>query len=227
MRKKLVSIRVIVGWSILAALGVAARVLGDWYPAPALAGLIVVAVLPMVVVLIRRERAHRWMNRWAETVGWTEIDRDSRDWPWRGLNPSGEALVKRAWTHEVDGYPVTAGEVGWSGGAFAGAVLLREGRGIFVVVRLPLPAPPMAMRLPYEFVGDSQRLNQPALRQAYLDGKIPPWTARGDEMFTIESQDAWITPDATDCAVRRALRVVQLLDLGPDVSSVPTGHFPP
>jgi hypothetical protein len=219
-------LRRIAVWLFLVAAGVAVRVAGDWYPAPALAGLIGVTLVGIVVVLIGRYRANRRMKRWSAEAGWHVIDRNSRDWPWQGLNLNGEALVKRAWTMECDGFPVTAGDVRWSGGAFAGAVLAREGRGIFVVVRLPLPTPGMAMRLPYQFIGDSHRLESLALREAYLKGEIPPWTASGNQLFTVEEHPGWTTPHAIEHAIRRALRVVQLLDLGPDVSNCPTNGLP-
>jgi hypothetical protein len=217
--------RRIFGWLLLAVVGVATRVLGDWYPGPASAGLIGVGLVFIAVVLIGRCRARRRMVRWSAKAGWSRVDRNGRDWPWQGLALNGEVLVGRVWTKECDGFPVIAGDLRWSGGAFAGAVLARAGRGTFVVVRLPLPTPAMAMRLPYRFVGDSHRLESPALREAYLDGEIPPWTASGDHLFTVEEHVGWITPDAIDHAVRRALRVVQLLDLGPDISSFPASDL--
>jgi hypothetical protein len=202
-------VRRIAVWLLLVVANVAAEMAIRWYPGKTLAGLIGAAGLGITVVLILRYRAHRRMVR----PDWTLLDTDERRWPWEGLNPNGEALVKRAWTGECDGFPITAGEVKWSGGAFAGAVVARGGKGIFVVVELPLPTPGMAMRLPYQFIGDSPRLESPALRAAFREGEIPPWTASGNELFTVEEHLRWITPDAMDRTIRRAVRVVRLLDL--------------
>lgn len=161
------------------------------------------------------------MTSWSADVGWSAVGRTGRNWPWQGLLLEGEALVERAWTGERDGFPVTVGQVRWSGCAFAGAVLTGRGKGVFVVVRLPLPVPGMAMRFPYRFIGDSHRLESPALGEAFGKGEIPPWTVSGDQLFTVEERLGWTTPEAMELAIGRALRVVQLLDLGPDVSTSP------
>jgi hypothetical protein len=155
------------------------------------------------------------LRRWALLGDWTPVE---RPWPWEPP-PRGVIKVRRAWERRIDGLPVTFGELRWKGNAFAGMVLLHGGSGAFVIVRLPLPSPPMALRHAFEPVGGSPRLDQPALREAYLAGDIPTWTVRDDELYTIEARDAWFDPAMADEAVRRALHIVRLLDLGPDTTT--------
>jgi hypothetical protein len=195
---------------------------GHWYPGPALAGLVALALAGVVIVLIGRWRAIRRMMGWSADAGWSAVGRTARDWPWQGLLLEGEVQVDRAWTGERDGLAITAGQTRWSGRALAGAVPAGRGKGVFVVVQLPLPVPGMAMRFPYRFIGDSHRLESPALGDAFRNGEIPPWTVTGDQLFTVEEHLGWTTPEAMELAIGRALRVVRLLDLGPDVSTSPT-----
>ncbi|GIM92234.1 hypothetical protein [Paractinoplanes toevensis] len=193
--------------------------LGDRFPVPTLIGMIVAFLTPPAVILINRERARRRMRNWAATGEWTPVAPDARTWPWQDLLRQGRVRVRRAWTREVDGFPVVAGELHWTGNALAGAVTGDKGRGVFVVVRLPLTVPSMALRPPSGFVGDSFRLDRPELRAAYVAGELPAWTARGDELFTVEQRHGWVWPETTEAAIRRALRTVTLLDLGPDLTS--------
>ncbi|GAB2617110.1 hypothetical protein Aab01nite_30250 [Paractinoplanes abujensis] len=153
---------------------------------------------------------------WAAAGGWTPIDPGEREWPWSDLHLKGSSRVRFAFTGTVDGLPITFGQVQWKGGAFGNATLNPDGRGLFVVVRLPLQEPPMAVRLPYVFVGDSPRLERPLLRQSFLSGEIPPFTVREHELFTVEPRDSWPDAAAAEQVVRRALLIVELLDVGPD-----------
>ena len=207
--------RIAAGWAVALVALVAVIVLGEGHP-----GMVWPAVAVLVVgrYRVRRWRARRRLARWAEEHGWVVIDPAGREWPWRGLLVSGRATVHRAWIRECDGMPVTVGEVAWTGAAFGGAVLSPADRGLFVVVRLPVGVPPMAMRLPYQFIGDSPRLTVPALRRAFLDDDVPPWTVPGEVLFTVEQHAEPTTPEAVDRVVTRALRVVRLLDLGPDTA---------
>ena len=203
------------GWAAALVALVGLIVLGEGHP-----GMVwlVVAVLVVGHYRVRCRRARRRLARWAEEQGWVVLDPAGREWPWRGLLVGGRATVHRVWIRECDGMPVIVGEIAWSGAAFGGAVLSAADRGLFVVVRLPVGVPPMAMRMPYQFIGDSPRLTVPALRQAFLDGDVPPWTVPGEELFTVEQHAGWTTPEAVDRVVTRALRVVRLLDLGPDTA---------
>ncbi|MEU8665148.1 hypothetical protein [Actinoplanes philippinensis] len=68
------------------------------------------------------------------------------------------------------------------------------------------------MRNRFDRVGDSPLLDRPDLRRALLTGEIPPWTAPGRTLFTIERRRTWLRPPAIEGAVHRALRVVELLE---------------
>jgi hypothetical protein len=177
----------------------------------------VVAVAGITVtVRLDRRRRHRRMLRQAAEAGWTPIELDGRGWPWDGqLPPQGKARVEGAWTRVVDGYPVTVGRIRWSGNAFIGLVRELESHGIVTVVKLPQSQPPMALRAFYRFVGDSPKLDRPELRWAALRNEIPTWTVVGDELFIVEAHPELITPEVTDRAVRQALHVVGLLEIGP------------
>ena len=200
----------------------------DWSGPIAFA--VIVTVAPAGFFLARF-LFRRHLRRWADRGGWAEVDPDERPWPWqpragrrtkihRAWQPpaGGRVKVRRAWQREIDGLPVTFGELSWKNTDFAGTASQHKGKGAFVIVRLPQTQPPMALRHAFEPVGDSPRLEQPALLAAYLAGEIGPWTVRDNELFTIEPRDAWLDPDMADQAVRRALRAVQLLDLGPDAA---------
>ncbi len=187
----------------------------DWSSAYAAVGLVAVAGGGY---LLARLRYRRHLRRWAAHREWTPIDPDGRAWPWPG-QPRGTVKVRRAWQRETGGLLVTFAEVRWRGDAFDGMILQPKGSGALVVVRLPQPEPPMALHHAFEPVGDSPRLEQPALLEAYLAGDIPTWTVRGDELYTVEARDAWVSPELADQVVDGALRVVRLLDLGPDTSS--------
>jgi len=186
-----------------------------------LSGPIAFGVLIIVVsagFLVARRRFRRRLRRWAAHAEWTPVDPDEQQWPWLPHRQGGSA-VRRAWRRDVDGLPVTFGELRWKGNAFAGLVVQRKGSGAVVVIRLPQSQPPMALHHRFKPVGDSFRLRQPALLDAYLAGDIGTWTVNGDELFTVEARDVWIDPEIADHAVRRALRVVRLLDLGPDTTT--------
>jgi hypothetical protein len=158
----------------------------------------------------------RAMSRWAIAMGCFPVDPATLDWPWQNLQLQGNSKVRYAWSGDIEGLPVTFGEMQWSGGALSGAVLDRDGKGVFVVVGLSQTQPPMAARLPYKFIGDSPRLEQPAVRHAFRIMEIPPFTVRNTELFTVEARDQALDPGAAYRAIRRALLVVQLLDIGPD-----------
>ncbi|MBG0562466.1 hypothetical protein [Actinoplanes aureus] len=190
------------------------RAAANWYPGWALLAAASVVLLIGLALLTRRALLRRRAVAWAGDAGWTAAGESSRPWPWQELRLRGDIRVTRAWTREVDGLPVTTGEIHWTGGALAGLVLARAGRGVFVVVGLPRPVPEMGLRLPYRFVGDWPRQTDPEVRQAFLDGLIAPWTVRGGELFTIEPQGGlFLDPAAFDRTVRRALRTVALLHL--------------
>ncbi|WP_250007070.1 hypothetical protein [Actinoplanes sp. M2I2] len=183
-------------------------------------GLIVVAFCAYSVFSALTRRA---MSRWATAMGCSAVDPTSHEWPWQSLHLRGTSRVVQAWSGDIEGLPVTFGEVTWSDGAFGGAVVDRFGRGTFVVVGLAQTQPPMAARLPYTFIGDSPRLEQPALRHAFRIMEIPPFTVRDTVLFTVEPRQSGFEPGEVYRAVRRALHVVRLLDVGPDRPLAPAG----
>ncbi|MBL7254348.1 hypothetical protein [Paractinoplanes lichenicola] len=167
-------------------------------------------------IAVGRARTLRSLVLWAAASGWTAIDPRECPWPWSDLHLKGSSRVRFAYAGTVGGLPIVFGQVRWKGGAFGNAASSPDGSGLFVVVRLPLHEPPMAVRLPYVFVGDSPRLDRPLLRQSFLADEIPPFTVRDNELFTIEPRDSWPDAATAEEAVRRALLIVELLDVGPD-----------
>lgn len=157
----------------------------------------------------------RRTRRRLEAEGWQPVPTD-RPWPWLPLiERPGQTTVSLAWTRTVDRLPVAVGEIAWEGDALAGAVKGYAGRGVFVVVELPSPTEPMALRR-HRTIGTSHRLDFPAMREAFEAGEIPPWTAADDHLFTFTAIPDRLRGDAVREAVRRTLLVVRLLDLGPD-----------
>ena len=52
--------------------------------------------------------------------------------------------------------------------------------------------PPMAIRFPAAFLGDTGALRSAGLTTAFLEGRVPAFTIDGDELFTFENRA--ITP---------------------------------
>jgi hypothetical protein len=189
----------------------------DW--SGAIAFLVIIVAAP-AGFLLTRLLCRRRLRRWAAGDGWAPIDPDERQWPWppgTGAPPArGRVTIRQAWQRTIDGLSVTLAEAKWRGDPFEGLILLRKGQGAVVVVRLPQPSPPMALHHAFTPVGDSPRLDQPALREAYQSGAISTFAIRGAELFTVEPRDAWLDPRMAEEAVRRALHALRVLDLGPD-----------
>jgi hypothetical protein len=81
---------------------------------------------------------------------------------------------------------------------------------------IPVPTEPMSLRRPHRTLGSSHRLDRPALHDAFENGEIPPWTAREQSLFTFEAVKGRLHPSSLDSLLLRTLRIVDLLDLGPD-----------
>ncbi|SDT29741.1 hypothetical protein [Actinoplanes derwentensis] len=191
------------------------RRLGEQYPGQRSGGLLLLLVLPLLIYLANRVAAAHSLRRHVTRSGWASADPGGREWPWAAMTAGGTVQIGQTWEFETDGLPVTAGEIRWRGGALHGAVSRPEGKGIFVVLRLPRAAPSMALHMPYEFVGDAPVLTRPALREAYLGQRIPPWTVRDRELFTVTGERRPIRPAMVQDAVRRTLLVAGLLELVP------------
>lgn len=146
-------------------------------------------------------------------AGWQPAPAD-QPWPWLPLvERPDQTTVHRAWTRTVDRLPLTVGEITWDDNALSGSVKGWAGRGVFVVVKLPAPTEPMALRRPHRTIGTSHRLELPAMHAAYEAGDIPPWTAKDDHLFTFDAIPGQLRAGAVESAVQRTLRVVRLLGL--------------
>jgi hypothetical protein len=210
---------------------VAMRLLLGHFPVPTY-GVAAAAITTGVTIHRKRDRdARRRVEMWVVAGDWDPTG-PSLYWPWVPLlRKLGTVQVLRAWAGPVDGLPVTVGELKWDENALDGAVVGWKGQGVFVVVRLPVPTEPMAMRRPHRTLGDSHRLDRPALHDAYEDGRIPPWTARDQDVFTFQAIKGRLAPHDLDDLIRRTLLIVGLLDLGPDEADPRpgtelTGHHP-
>jgi hypothetical protein len=187
------------------------------YPVATL-GTVALAITTGVTVHRKRDRdALGRVDAWIAAGEWLPVVTGGR-WPWESLvRTPGSVVVDRGWQSIVDDLLVTVGELHWDDNALDGAVVGWKGRGVFVVVHLPVPTEPMAFRRPHRPVGDSHRLDRPALHDAFENGEIPPWTARDRDLFTFEAFEGRLTPEALDALVLQTLHIVRLLDLGPDV----------
>ena len=96
---------------------------------------------------------------------------------------NGYAAVSMARSRTVDGFPVTVAEVFWMGGGVGVGAASFAGSGTIIVVRLPrhLPAP----------------IDSFELRTAQADGRIPPWTIVGAELYAVVAERAFKAFSAT------------------------------
>jgi hypothetical protein len=182
--------------------------------------------------------ARRMVGRWVRQARWSLVT-DRTLWPWTPLQMAPDMVtVDVAFTGEAGGYPVTIGEVAWTGNGLGDAVDRWTGRGVFAVVQLPHALPPSAVRLRrtvhrrrsgedefrrrYRVIVEdpvfARRLADSRLRRAHLRRDIPPWTIVGSELVTITSSHGPLTPRKLKLATRQALRIIQLLGLDVDVS---------
>jgi hypothetical protein len=150
--------------------------------------------------------------RWLAAEGWQPASAD-QPWPWLPLIERGQTEVHRTWTRTLDSLPLTVGEITWDGNALNGSVSAWKGRGVFVVVTLPTPTEPMALRRPHRTIGTSDRLNLPAMHAAYEAGEIPPWTAMDDRLFTFTAIPGQLRAEQVRVAAQQTLHVVRLMDL--------------
>jgi hypothetical protein len=165
--------------------------------------------------VVRRIRDRQTLHR-LDADGWQPAPAD-QPWPWLPLSERpDQTKVHQAWTRTIDRLPLTVGEITWDDNALSGSVKGWKGRAVFVVVKLPAPTEPMALRRPHHTIGTSHRLDFPAMHTAYEAGEIPPWTAKDDRLFTFNEVPGQLRAGAVHVAVQRTLLVVRLLDLGPD-----------
>jgi hypothetical protein len=194
----------------------------------------------------RAVRARRELAAWAGPAGWTSIPvAADRPWPWTGLQVAPDvAVVLSAYTRRVGAFPVTVGEIRWHNRGLGTTVEPAAGSGLFVLVELPQPLPSMAVRCypalsrrrpgedefrrRFETRGfDSYRLDDPEFRAAHVNGDVPLWTVIGRDLFAFVPLDRPATPAAVDLAMERTLRVVRLMEFGPDGPVLPGGGTGP
>src|SRR5690349_9356479 len=95
---------------------------------------------------IRERRAAREIAAWVATDGWEPVP--PRPWPWQELVWRADTVtVRQAYTKWVEDFPVVTGELLFVESALGAAVDRLDGYATFAVVRLPRPAPSMAVRL--------------------------------------------------------------------------------
>jgi hypothetical protein len=189
-------------------------------------------------------RARREMAEWRASSGWTEVPPPAA-WPWTSLQRWPDVVtVLNARARTVDGFPVKVGQISWTEDGLGRTVDRYAGSGLFVLVRLPQPVPSMAVRgyrkayrrrsdeedefrRRFETVGfDSYRFDGPAFRAVHVRGDVPLWTVIDRDLFAFVPLDEPLTPGAIDSAVRRTLRVVELMEFGPDGAMPPDDDVP-
>jgi hypothetical protein len=233
------------GVAVLAALSA----LGGHLPGVAL--LVVPGTLLVGRTVRRRQRLRRAVRargelaEWAGPAGWTAVPvAGDRGWPWTGLQVAPDvAVVLSAYTKRVVVFPVTVGEIRWHNRGLGTTVERAAGSGLFVLVVLPQPVESMAVRCypdparrragedefrrRFETRGfDSYRLDSSELRAAHVNGDVPLWTVIGRDLFAFVPLSRPPTPDAVDLAVQRTLRVVRLMEFGPDGPVTPGATGP-
>jgi hypothetical protein len=202
------------GCGLVLVLATGATALSDPTPGRMWAVWLLLVAACFLTLLADRSRPAGVLDRHAAAAGWERAAPGKPAWPWPEPPPGGTIRVGRTWTFTAGGFPITAGDVRWTGRAFAGATDDAAGRGVVVLVHLPAPVPAMAYHVPFERIGDSPLLERAELRKAFLTRRIPPWTLREQTLFTVEPATESVTPALIDAAVRRALLIARLLDLG-------------
>ncbi|GAA1618034.1 hypothetical protein [Actinoplanes couchii] len=228
MRSVVRSVGLLVLWVVVYGTAALLLQLGGWgmstlrYTCPDLfLALFGVPLTGFLLFRLLRRLARRWaFRRFADGSGWQRVDPGCRDWPWAGpglhrddparFRVRGRVLVRSAWTFRSGDRQVTVGEVTGFGGILRGTLEHDFGQIVFVLVTLPAPLGSMAMRKPFEFIGDRHGYTS-TLNVAFLNGEIPPWTVRGDELFTFQRLRSGTDPSGIPAAVQRALRVAELL----------------
>ncbi|MEO3747449.1 hypothetical protein [Plantactinospora sp. B5E13] len=161
------------GLLILAAVKIAAQ----HYP---LVAMVVVGTGYAARRVVHTIRARRTARRLG-IEGWRPAPID-QPWPWLPLSERPDQIrVHRAWARTVDRLPLTVGEITWNGNALHGSVPDWQGRGVFVVVQLPVPVEPMALRRPHRMIGTARRLDAPGVARrvrgqpdSTMDGRPRP-----------------------------------------------------
>ncbi|BCY09546.1 hypothetical protein L3i22_046340 [Actinoplanes sp. L3-i22] len=207
-------------------------------------GLVVLGVVVAMVRadLLRRrdQRIRRELDSYLEREDWSPVTGPT-SWPWTA--PEGTVTVDRAYGGR---FSMVFGEISWSRDALGGSTDNSTGRGVFWVVTLPRPVPDAAVQrrrgVPRRRAGEDEfrrrfrciidepwiadRLAGPAVREAYVSGRIPPWTVRGDQLYVVIRTKRQLDPALVATLVDQAQTLSRLLTApaGPDpIQEAPPG----
>lgn len=198
---------------------------------------LMVLVFSLVVIGVREgRRAARWsLTRWGARTGWSPVVGRS-EWPWTPQQPTADTVtVELAVGNTVDGFAVTVGELSWDRAGLGGSVEQSQGHGVFAVVRLPRSYPYTSVQrrrnVARRRAGENEfirrfriivdepyfadQLADPALRDAHLAGRVPPWTIVGDELYAVVASRLPLRPARVVAAAEQALYLVRLLGIRP------------
>jgi hypothetical protein len=201
---------------------------------PALGLTMLVFVLVVVGAGLRVLAARRALERWSARTGWSSIV-GRTTWPWTAaqVSPADPVAVRSALGTTAEGYPIVVGDLAWAHDALGGSVERSNGRGIFAIVRLPKPYPFTSVQrrrvVPRRHAGDDEfirrfriilddlsladQLTNPALHDAHLTGRVPPWTIAGDELYAVIATRRPLRPALVADLTEQMLFLVRLLGI--------------
>ena len=197
---------------------------------PAIGLGVAVAAGALAVIRFRVLAARRALDRWDAQAGWSPVT-GRTEWPWPD---PGAVTVRTALGSVAQGHPVVVGELSWTSDGLRGSTDRSAGTGQFAIVRLPREYPSASVhrrrQAPRERAGEDEfirqfrvvlddmslggRLTDPALHEAHVAGRIPPWTLEGDEIYTVVATGRPLRPAAVADLTARMVLLVELLDLG-------------
>jgi hypothetical protein len=133
----------------------------------------------------------------------------------------------------IEGYPIVVGELNWTHDGLGGSVERSKGRGVFAVVRLPRSYPATAVQrrrvIPRRRAGEDEfarqfrviiedlyfadQLTAPAVQEAHVTGRVPPWTIVGDELYAVIATRRLLRPALVADLTEQMLFLVRLLEI--------------
>lgn len=203
---------------------------------PACGLTVLVFLLLGVGALLRVHTARRALALWSARTGWSPVV-GRTVWPWTAQQTSSDAVTVHCAVGTItEGYPLIVGEVSWARNGLDGSVERSDGRGIFAIVRLPRPYPYVAVqrrrlvrrgragedefnvqfRILLEDLSLADRLAAPALREAHVTGRVPPWTIVGDELYAVIPTRRLLRPALAVDLSNRMLFLVRLIGIESD-----------
>ena len=192
-------------------------IVGSWTPWTFVVGAVCTVALFAQKPLHDR-RQQRLAREWG-MAGWVDVPVE-RSWPWDvvAAEVHGYTQVRGAKSRTVGGFPVIVADVFWMGGGVGVGAASFSGSGTIIVVTLPrqVPAP----------------IDTPELRAAQADGRIPPWTIVGTDLYAVvderpfKAYSATARPEPpkprplsrkrTEQQIARVLAITSLLPLRPN-----------